>query len=652
MARWLLVAPPVALIALTACASSTSLPAFERFDPRVTPTANQHPDAAGIVLLDRGLLTFGIDPERQVPYARLRRYRRVKVLRPEGRTLANIELAHDPQAIVRGLIARSVLPDGSTRSIDPDAIRTTRSDDGRRTQRFAVPGVEVGTIIEYTYDVYTDDLRFLPPWIFQDVLPTVRSEYAVVVPAEFEVDLRFSSGGRFINRPPERFDIDGAARYSWSLGNLRPQFIERGMPGLALLAPRAHVLFRSARFGDRVHAGFGSWDDVAAWHLARQPNWATLAASTTAEAQRVAGDSPQDERALKLLEVIARDLGDERDAAAPLWRASFEHPDAVLRAKAGNPTSRGMLLVALLKAVGIPAVPGLFAYRDRDILIPDAPTVRAVDGIVAVVPRPNRPLVLDPNQLTVSSAVASPRLQNTRVVLLRSDGAEVIRVPRSSPSASKCEVDFNVRLDPRGDVTGAVEARLTGAEAGALRQRLRDAEPESLAQEISTFLHTRGVALPIDSVSVADLNALRRPLTFKGRITVPQAITGEGTEMFARIGRIIGWPTEPIRQTRRSPLPLGPPRTVEIRGTLRLPEGYEPAIIPPPASHDFDGISVRFEARTETRTRFGFVRQETWSRPAVAPRRYRAYHQFLTEVRRSEDSAFSVRRPPERPLEY
>ncbi|MEL7367454.1 MAG: hypothetical protein AAFN74_00980 [Myxococcota bacterium] len=510
------------------------------------------------------------------------------------------------------------------------------------------------TIVEHTYDVYTDDLRFLPPWRFSGPYPTIRSEYVVSVPTEWEVDLRFSEGDRFVDRPPERFEVDGINRYSWTLSNRPPQFTENDMPAAALLAPRAHVLFRKAELPQRTTAGFSAWDDVAQWQLKRIPDWTALSDATVKEARRIAGEGSPEDQALKLAEVLARDLKDGRNPEVPLWRAPMHHPDRVLADKVANPTTRGMLLVALLRALGISADPALFAYGDRDVIIPDAPTVRALDGVAAVVPRTDgsAPLVIDPNQFTLNAQVASPRLQGRRIVTLRDEGAEVIRVPRSTADQSRCDIDFRAQWAPKDGVFGTIAVRLTGAEAGALRADLFAAEAEDYAAIVGRFLHQRGFALPIESISIADLRALQRPLSLKGRVASTKAVRAEASQLLIRAGDFIGWPQAPVRQTRRTPLLLGPARQVRVRGSLSMPEGYAPQVIPPPADHAFDGVQVRLALRQEQAQRVGFVRMERWSTGTIARTRYERYARFLQDVQQSENQALSVQRPAERPLAF
>ncbi|MEM7675399.1 MAG: DUF3857 domain-containing protein, partial [Myxococcota bacterium] len=594
---------------------------------------------------------FGIDPERQVPYARLRRLRRVKVLRASGRRLSRVEVRYDPGAIVRGLSARAVLPSGEIRKAE-QGIQDIVQADGVAAKALRISDVEVGTIIEHTYDLYADDLRFLPPWRFSGPFPTIRAEYVVSVPANFEIDLRFSENGQFVDRPPERFELDGATRYSWTLSNLPPQFTEDGMPAPELLAPRAHVLFKKATLPQRTVSGFDSWDAVARWQQQRIPGWTALSDATVREARRIAGEGSPSEKALKLAEVLARDFKNGPTSDIPLWRAPAEHPDRVFAAKTSNPTTRGMLLVALLRAIGIEADPALFAYRDRDALIPDAPLVRALDGVAAIVSQSDGPMIIDPNQATLSAQVPSPRLQGTRIVAVRNDGAEVMRVPRSTADQSRCDIDFRTKWTAKDGVFGTVDVRLTGAEAGALRADLLAASAGDYAAIVGRFLHSRGFALPIESISIADLRALHRPLSLKGRVASTDAIRVEASQLLIRTGAFIGWPSTPVRQTRRTPLLLGPARQVRVRGSLSMPEGHAPQILPPAAEHTYDGVHVQWAARKENDRRIGFARSERWTKPSIPRSRYERFAAFLEAVMDGEEQAISVARPTERPLEF
>ena len=640
------------LLAGTGCGSSLPRPELERFDLKATPNPADYPVVPAVVLLDRGELLLTYDPVRRSPMGRLRRYQRLQILRESGLDRAAITVPFDPGSAVHGLVARATWPDGRAVEVDGERASEILGADGRKAKRLALPEVVPGTVIDFAYDLYVEDLRFLPPWAFQTDVPTVRSELAVIVPRGFEVDLRYSTQGAFIDRPPERFDVEGGTRFSWSEANLPALFPEEGMPAPQLISPRAHVLFVSAQVGGHSYTGFGSWDDVATWFQRRMPNWSQLRPETVAEAKRVAGDASLEEQALKLLEVIARDLPEEVGPTPPYWRARLVQPETVLQEKRANPTSRGLLLVALLRAAGLPAVPALYARRDRDLLPPDAPAIYGVEGIVAVVPRPGGPLILNPSELTVAGGVAPPSLQGTRIVALHDDGAEVMLVPASAPAASRTEITYALDLDRRGDLHGKLEARLTGAEAGLLRAKLLRAEPEDYATLVNDFLASRGGGLPAESVQIADLDALRRPLTLTGAVEVKGALRGEGEQVALSLGRLVGVARAARREVRRFTRVFEAPHQVEVRATLMLPEDWTHASVPPPSSEAWSGGLVELSARAETKRRLGISRRAE-SRLLEAPaKRWSELTRFVDGVSRAEDELILLSRPRSRELEY
>jgi hypothetical protein len=644
------VAPLVAL--LFACSGgSAGKPFFERFPQETTPGPDKYPVVGGVVLLDRGTLTFGVDPERGVPLVKLRRYRREKVLRPEVWKEKKIAIPFDPGSAIADLAVQTVDPEGRTQPIDEIAEITV--DDGRRAKAFKLPEIAAGLVIEYTYDHYFKDPRFLPPWIFQSELPTMRSEFAVVVPPGFEVDLRYYEGGQPGSRTPERFEVSEGTRLSWSLAELPALFPEVDRPDPARISPMVHVLFVGANAGGRAFAGFRSWDDVRRWFIEeRVGNWGDLAQDQAAEAIRVAGDAPLEERALKLFEIVARDLPWQPGPRVPLWRADAPSARNVLLAKQGNQTSRGMLLVALCRAAGIDALPAFYAYRDRGFLQPDFPVVRSIDGVAAVIMRPGGPLVLDPSDLTASVDVPSGRIQGTRIIVLRADQAEVALVPISNPADSRTQITYDLKVDPSGSAFGTAEVRLTGAEAGTLRALLLPQEPAKYPELIAQFVAARGVVARFDAANIADLAALRRPLVVKSAITIPQLLGDQGDAASLSLSRLVGAAGPATAQRRRYPLLVGPPRQSELAITLLLPDDHKPEAPPPPVEQKWAVGRHQITARLETQHRIGIRAIAETTGLEVSVDEYPAYLRAREGIERSLKAEIRIARPPPKRYEY
>ncbi len=56
--------------------------------------------------------------------------------------------------------------------VERSEIFKEKANDGSGSLRFAFPGVKPGSIIEYKYTLKEKDILLLPPWLFQDVIPT------------------------------------------------------------------------------------------------------------------------------------------------------------------------------------------------------------------------------------------------------------------------------------------------------------------------------------------------------------------------------------------------------------------------------------------------------------------------------------------------
>ena len=278
--------------------------------------------------------------------------------------------------------------------------------------------------------------------------------------------------------------------------------------------------------------------------------------------------------------------------------------------------------------------------------------MRSLDGVAAAVPRPNGLLVLNPSEMTVSRNVPPPRLQGQRVVLLREDFAEVTRIPVSRPDDSRTEVEYSLRLDRRGDVFGAMQARQTGAEAGALRARLLKARPEAYEDLVSAFLGKRGAHLRASSVSVADLRVLRRPLLIQGNVDVKNLLRGDARELYVPLETLLGSQSAAPAETRRTPRLFPAPRSSEVRITLTLPEGWTPVFVPPVEPLEGPGAHMRIGARKETDRRIGLLFEERIDTLGVPPESYAAWYQHNLDRQALAARTFGVRRPEEPELEY
>jgi len=642
----------IGLAFVVGCASQLVGPNFERFEFNKTPSPSDYPDAPSVILLDRGTLSFSYDTEKQVPVARLRRYQRIKLFQKTEQSSGSIMIPFDPGTIITDVIARSIHPDGSTYQLS-DHVQEVAHPTGVKAKAFVIPGAVSGSVIEYAYDHYFHDLRFIPPWFFTADAPNLRSEFAVVLPKGYDINYRYYEGGIQKTKNPERFDVDGRTRLFWYASNQARLYREPRMASSYLLSPQLRLSFVSASVGGKKYQGFSSWDDVKTWFEAAAGEWSRLDAAQIDEANRIAGDTSDEEKALKLLTIISRDLKKTPGPPLPVYLTWIPSANTTLNNGIGNASSRGLLLTALMRAVGLDADLGLVAYNDRSSLYPDFPDAQALDGVITVLSTADKKLFFDPSQLTVSTEVPSTRLQNARVVVLRKEHAEVVRVPKSKSKDSTTQVRYTLKTSRNGDVSGSVEIRLIGSEAGELRTALLATAPDQYPKIISDFIATRGAAIPLDNTTITDLKDLRRPLTISGQVQSRiQLGENEDTQVYLDTRQIIGVKRGKMREVRRYPFMLGVPRTAEVYATISFPSDHRLKLEAETQTAKWAHGTTTLEVRQETQTRIRFKRTETIDDSIVVQKDYRRLLGYLQSQDQLEELNIEVGRPAPKAIGY
>src|ERR1041385_2618415 len=111
-------------------------------------------------------------------------YMRVKVLTEKGKDRANVEIPFDATfAGISDVRARTIAPDGTITPFTGKAFNSTIvKAHGVKylAKTFALPNVQVGSIIEWKYTEYWEEYVIAPHWVLQDDLLTKRAKFTFV----------------------------------------------------------------------------------------------------------------------------------------------------------------------------------------------------------------------------------------------------------------------------------------------------------------------------------------------------------------------------------------------------------------------------------------------------------------------------------------
>lgn len=109
-----------------------------------------------------------------------------------------------------------IKPDGTEEEISMDNAVELKGDSNEKLKKIAIPGLEIGDIIDYYYYIY-EPFKALEEYIFEPVVSTLNATYPVVKQKlSFEVEKSFFVSFNSYNGAPklQEFDLDKKKRYT------------------------------------------------------------------------------------------------------------------------------------------------------------------------------------------------------------------------------------------------------------------------------------------------------------------------------------------------------------------------------------------------------------------------------------------------------
>ncbi len=175
------------LLPVSVPARADVFPPITEAERALTSVPNE-PNAPAVVLFRKAeFLMWGYDSRGAID-SRLLVQVRTKVLTEEGKQRGEVTVAHSGDYRLSTFKGRTVLPDGREIPLDKDA-RFERKISKRFNESLttvAFPGIEVGAILDYQYEIRFQSIFFLEPWYFSDDLPVLHSEIVFKIPREVQ----------------------------------------------------------------------------------------------------------------------------------------------------------------------------------------------------------------------------------------------------------------------------------------------------------------------------------------------------------------------------------------------------------------------------------------------------------------------------------
>lgn len=491
---------------------------------------------------------------------------------------------------------------------------------------FTLPSVEVGSIIEYRYQVRYDRFQSAPEWQVQQPYFVHKAHYVFIPAEQFAPNrsLGGSTGGvsdaaiigshgevmtdiRSANVLPPGKEVkqDGLGNWFVDLTDIPAIPLEPFSPPLE--AQIYHVDFFYTFTPDAKEF----WQkEMAAWVRDVNEYTAPTGLIKSSAEEITAGLASPLEKAKKLYALVEKlDNRDFSGNAAPFISTDYVprgSVEGVLEHKSGNGEELALLYLSLARAAGLDARPERITSRNRRMFSAQLQDTSQLDAVVIGLNIDGKEVVVDPGQKMAPFQTLHWTHAGAGGVAMASNGkVEVIITPLQENKDNTMVRVGTLAVTAQGTVSGTLKVGFIGQEALYLRQLAIRTDANNVKQQMERMISSEvpnGVEAHIDHI--ANLDDADKQLVAVVPVTGMLADHAGGhlvlPRLFFETKETDPFPSDPNRVL---PVDMHYPAQEQEQITYNLPPGYALEGAPQDASLRFEeNAAYQLRSKTEGST--------------------------------------------------
>ena len=533
-------------------------------------------------------------------------YVRIKILTEEGRKHANIEIPFERQRTnLSNIRARTVRPDGTIANFDGKVYeQTLEKTKGVKylAKTFTLPDVQVGSIIEYHYNVDLEDYYiFRSYWILSEELFTKRAVFSLK-PYDrppWTVQWSWPAGLPKGTEPPK----EGPDRIvRMSAENVPAFVIEDHMPPPNELKYRVVFTYHDEIPELNVDKYWKQFDKK------KNGQVEGFIDKRKAMEEAVAGIiSPGDAPEEKLRKIYARVQQIQNLTYLP--RKSVEerkheeikennNVEDLWKHQYGTGWDLTWLFLALVRASGMEAYPCLVSGRSEYFFRKERVDGRELDANVVLVKVNGKEAFFDPGAAFTPFGML-PWMETATIGLkLDKDGGSWIQTPLPESSVSRVERKADMKLTDDGSLEGRVTVTYTGLEAYALRMEERN-EDDTARQKLLEDRMKEQVpaAIDLELKKQPDWKNANEPFVVEYEVKVSGWVSGAGKRALLPVGLFSETEKHMFEHASRVfPVYFAFPFQKIDEVNVELPLGWQVGSVPKPVDQDAKAVQYTLKA--------------------------------------------------------
>jgi len=438
--------------------------------------------------------------------------------------------AYGGHNVVSAIEGRTIHPDGTVVPLigsPADLLKVKGGAEQVNEMTFNLPSVEVGSILEYRYQVRYDRFQQAPQWQIQQPYFVHKARFVFSPSDQFLPNHNVGGGGgvdyggqvlgsggevmtdiRATSVLPHGMTVgkDAQGQYYIDLTDIPP------IPREAHAPPLGTQVYQVKFFYTNTTDATEYWQkEMQFWtrQVDRYTAPTGMIKSTVAE-EVSASDSPLD-KARKLYALVQKlnntDLSNGLPSAGTDWipQGSVE---TVLERKSGNGEQIALLYLSLARAAGLEARPERVASRNHQLFDRNFMDTEQLDALVIGVTIDGKEIVLDPGVKMAPFQTLHWAHAAAGAVAMGTNGkVDFFFTPQQDNKDNTVVRVGSLAISPQGTVSGTVKVGFVGQEALQLRQMALRTDANAVKQELERMIAAQvpdGVEAHVDHLSGLD----------------------------------------------------------------------------------------------------------------------------------------------------
>jgi hypothetical protein len=418
-------------------------------------------------------------------------YARIKVLTEKGKDLATIQIPYETYNFkITEIKGRTIHPDGAIVPlvVKPEDLLIVKQGDTTIDRKVLnLPSVEVGSIIEYTYQLDYGDYHFSSPfWEIQRPYFIHKARF-VFMPVD---NPGLGSVIWLASLPPGiTLKTDVAGHYNLDLTDIPPSPQEEWMPPIKTLLYRVHFYYK--RFGTTSEFWASQAKD---W--SKEVNHFTEATKSfrdTVSGLIVPGDSDLDKAkklyaAVQTLDNTGFSRKKEKSEMKQLKVKEVKRVEDTWSQKSGSANDIALLYLAMLRAAGLNAYAMKIVDRDQGVFDPTFLYFDQLQDDLVILNVGGKDIVLDPGEKMCPFQTVHWKHSGASGIRQSDDDRAAAASPLSPYTANTINRIGEVTLDNHGAVSGHFSIVMTGQEALHWRQAALENDESEVKKQFDAAL--------------------------------------------------------------------------------------------------------------------------------------------------------------------